>query len=184
MAWRPVWRRLRNSGAIGQVDTVSQSQLIIRNLSGGQHTYQLDAQTRYLDENGQPATAQELVSGRWVLVQATRSGLTAWVARTVYLLPAGFNPPEDLNLLVAGQLTGANAGRRDFQLASSQRAGVDLYLRAGRRVPGPDQEPFRLGTWDAVIVAGTHAAQGGSPTAYLVFARQRLARYAGSISCQ
>jgi Domain of unknown function (DUF5666) len=167
---------LRNAGAIGQVDTVSQSQLIIRNLSGGQHTYQLDAQTRYLDENGQPATAQELVSRRWVLVQATRSGITNWIARTVYLLPASFNPPEDLNLLVAGQLSSANTTAGTFSLQARSGQEWTFALGQGAVFLGQTKSLSALEPGMQVMVAGIKAAQGSSPSAYLVFARQPQAQ--------
>jgi Domain of unknown function (DUF5666) len=173
---------LRNSAAIGQVDTTSQTRLVIRNLSGGLHTYQLDGQTRYLDENGQPAIAQELAAGRWVLVQASRRGLTAWVARSVYLLPASFNPPQDLNLLVAGQLSGANSAARTFSLLARSGREWTFALGQGAVFLGQPKGLSDLAPGMQVVVAGIHAAQGGSPTAYLVFARQRLVRYAGSIS--
>jgi hypothetical protein len=174
--------RLRNGSAIGRVDTSSPTQLVIRNLSGGQHTYQLDGQTRYVDENGQTATAQALAADRWVLVQATRSGLTTWTARAVYLLPTNFNPPEDLNLLVAGQLTSASAANGTFSLRA--RSGQDWYFSLGQDAVflGQNQSLSALEPGMQVIVAGTNAAQGGSPTAYLVYALQRQARFAGSIN--
>jgi hypothetical protein len=174
--------RLRNGSAIGQVDTTSQNQLVIRNLSGGQHTYQVDGQTRYFDENGQTATVQELASGRWVLVQAARSGLTTWTARTVYLLPASFSPPEDLNLLVAGQLTSASAADGTFSLQARSGQDWTFALGQGAVFLGQNKSLSALKPGMQVVVAGINAAQSGSPTAYLVFARQRLARYAGSIS--
>jgi Domain of unknown function (DUF5666) len=174
--------RLRNGSAIGQVDSTSQAQLVIRNLSGGQHTYQLDAKTRYLDENGQPATAQELAAGHWVMVQATRSGLTAWAARVVYLLPASFSPPEDLNLLMVGQLTSVSAADGTFSLQARSGQDWNFALGQGAVFLGQTKSLSAVEPGMQVVVAGINAAQGGSPTAYLVFARQRRARYAGSIS--
>jgi hypothetical protein len=173
--------RLRSGSAIGQINRASQTELVIRNLSGGQHTYQLGGQTRFFDENGQPVTAQEPVSDRWVLVQATRSGLTTWTARTVYLLPASFSPPADLNLLVAGQLTSASAADGTFSLQA--RSGQDWTFALGDGVVflGPNKGLSALEPGMQVIVAGINAVQGGSPTAYLVYARQRLARYVGNI---
>jgi hypothetical protein len=174
--------RLRSGSAIGQVDTASQSQLVIRNLSGGQHTYQVDAQTRFLDENGQPVTVQDLAAGRWVLVQATRRGLTTWVARAVHLLPASFNPPQDLNLLVAGELTNANPDAGTFSLQARSGQAWTFALGQGAVFLGQPKSLSDLEPGMQVVVVGTNAAQSGSPTAYLVFARQRLARYAGTIS--
>ena len=174
--------RLRNGSAIGQVITNSQTQLVIGNLSGGQHTYQLDGQTRYLDENGQPATAQELAAGRWVVVQAARSGFTTWVARAVHLLPASFNPPADLNLLVTGQLSSVNAGARSFSMQAQSGQEFTFTLGEGAVFLGQQKNLSVLAPGMQVVVAGINAAQGGTPTAYLVFARQQSVRYAGSIT--
>lgn len=173
---------LRNRSAVGKVDTFNQTQVVIGNLSGGQHTYQVNAQTRFLDENGQPATAQELAAGRWVLVQASRSGLTTWVARTVYLLPASFNPPQDLNLLAAGQLTSADPSGETFSLQARNGQAWTFALGQGAAFLGQPKSLADLQPGMQVVVAGINAAQGGSPTAYLVYARQRQVRYAGSIT--
>jgi hypothetical protein len=173
---------LRNGSAIGKVDTSSQTEVVILNLSGGQHTYQVNAQTRFLDENGQPATAQELSAGRWVLVQAFRNGLTTWVARTVYLLPASFNPPQDLNLLVAGQLTSANPAGGTFNLQARNGQPWTFALGQGAAFLGQPKSLADLQSGMQVVIAGINAAQGGSPTAYLVFARQRQVGYAGIIT--
>jgi hypothetical protein len=173
---------LRNAGAIGKVETSSPTQLVVVNLSGGQHTYQVNAQTRYLDENGQPASAQDMITGRWVLVQASRSGLTTWVARAVHLLPASFNPPGDLNLLVAGQLTSTNSAGGMFSLQARSGQAWTFALGQGAVFLGQPKSLSDLQPGMQVVVAGINAAQGGSPTAYLVFARQRQVRYAGSIT--
>jgi hypothetical protein len=174
--------RLRNGSAIGQIVTASQNQLVIGNLSGGQHTYQVDPQTRYLDENGQPATTQDLAAGRWVVVQAARSGLTTWVARTVHLLPASFNPPADLNLLVAGQLSSVNADAGSFSMQARSGHDFTFTLGEGAIFLGQYKGLSDLAPDMQLIVAGINAAQGGTPTAYLVFARQQQVRYAGSIT--
>jgi hypothetical protein len=174
--------RLRNGSAIGQVVTTNQTQLVIGNLSGGQHTYQLNGQTRYLDENGRPATAQDLAVGRWMVVQAARSGLTTWVARAVHLLPASFNPPTDLNLLVAGQLSNVNAGSGSFSIQAQSGQEFNFTLGEGAVFLGQQKSLSALVPGMQVIVAGINAAQGGTPTAYLVFTRQQLVRYAGSIT--
>jgi hypothetical protein len=173
---------LRNASAIGKVDTSSQTQLVVVNLSGGQHTYQVNAQTRYLDENGQPATIQDLTAGRWVLVQASRSGLATWVARAVHLLPASFNPPGDLNLLVAGQLTGTSPAGGTISLQARSGQTWTFALAQGAVFLGQPKSLSDLQPGMQVAVAGINAAQGASPTAYLVFARQRQVRYAGSIT--
>jgi hypothetical protein len=173
---------LRNSSAIGKVDASSQTQLVIVNLSGAQHTYQVNAQTRYLDEGGQPATAQDLAAGRWVLVQATRSGLTAWVAGVVHLLPASFDPPQDLNLLVTGQLASANPAGGTFSLQTRSGQAWTFALGQGAAFLGQTKSLSDLQPGMQVVIAGINAAQAGSPTAYLVFARQPQMRYAGSIT--
>ncbi len=173
--------RLRNGSAIGQIVTANQTQLMIGNLSGGQHTYQVDPQTRYLDENGQPATTQNLAAGRWVIVQAARSGLTTWVARTVHLLPASFNPPADLDLLVSGKLSGVNADAGSFSMQTRSGQEFTFVLGEGAVILGQYKSLSDLAPEMQVIVAGINDAQGGTPTAYLVFARQQQERYAGSI---
>ena len=173
---------LRNASAIGKVDTSGQTQLVVVNLSGGQHTYKVNAQTRYSDENGQPVTVQDLTAGSWVLVQAARSGLTTWVARAVHLLPASFNPPQDLNLLVAGQLTSTNPAGGTFNLQARSGQTWTFDLAQGAVFLGQPKSLSDLQPGMQVVVAGINAAQGGSPTGYLVFARQRQVRYAGSIT--
>ncbi|MEJ2599741.1 MAG: DUF5666 domain-containing protein [Anaerolineales bacterium] len=174
--------RLRSGSAVGQVATTSPAQLVIQNLSGGQHTYQVDGQTRFFDENGQPATVGDLTAGRWVVVQASRSGLTNWTARVVYLLPAGFNPPADLNLLVAGQLSGVNVESGTFSIQARSGKQWTFSLGDGAVFLGQNKTLSDLTPGMQTVVAGINAAQGESPTAYLVFARQRMVRYTGSIA--
>lgn len=174
--------RLRSDTAVGQVATTSPTQLVIQNLSGGQHTYQLDGQTRFFDENGQPATAGELAAGRWVVVRASRSGLTNWTARVVYLLPASFNPPADLNLLVAGQLSAVNVESGTFSIRARSGKQWTFSLGDGAVFLGENKTLSGLTPGMQAVVAGINAPQGETPTAYLVFARQRMVRFAGSIT--
>jgi hypothetical protein len=173
-------RLRRPRAALGQVTAVSSDQLTILKRDGGEQTYRLGDNTRFIDRDGNDLAASDVVADGWVLVVTPRffPGNPP-MAQIVVILPADFDPET---VIGAGGVV-IDVDPDTGQITLRTRLGEELTFNVGSDTTFKGQAASLAdlvkGMWARVF--GEKRDTGG-PLAKVVRSSDPIQRWGGEVT--
>lgn len=162
----------------GQITALGSSQFTVRN-GKGEHTIQVDANTRFLAPGGEARSFSDLKVGNWVIGRVNRDQKSqALVARQVILLPDGFEPSK-INMKAAGRVTAVDLAAGTITIHTLKNGDKTFSVDANTVFLGVKSlSDIHVGMGAAI---GAQDQGNGKLLAVIVGAREPLTRNIGRI---
>jgi len=166
--------------AVGQVLSLGENQFTLGTRAGKEQTVNVDSSTRYVDENGEKLTFEDLQIDGWVAVLARYTPNGDLIARLVILLPQDYDPSQRLGQHARGNILEVDGSAGTFTVHTLRGEEVtfttndNTIFRGEAAGLGDLQEDMQV--WVSGLIQSD-----GSLLALVVIAGNPDARHAGTI---